>query len=514
MSSEGSKSIDFNEGVRFDSLIEATPLAGTVDGEPVVLVRRGNEVFAVGAACTHYGGPLAEGLVVGETIRCPWHHACFQLRTGEVERAPALSPLACFSVERDGELVKVAGKREAAVTSVPSLGPESVVIIGAGAAGAACAEMLRAKGYAGSIALVGDEEPGPVDRPNLSKDYLAGTAPEEWIPLRTREQYESAGVDFLLGDPAVALDTAAREARLRSGRRLSYGAVLLATGARARSLLVDGIGLPHVRTLRTLADSRAIIERAAPAKRCVVIGASFIGLEVAAALRHRGLDVAVVGSETIPLARVLGPEMGRFVRKLHEKNGVEFHLGEQLRAIREDRVDLGNGRSLEAELVVLGVGVQPRTELAEAAGLRVENGIVVDEWLRAGAPDVYAAGDVARYPDPISGELARIEHWAVAERQGQAVARAMLGIGGPYRDVPFFWSQHYDVRICYVGHASSWDSIEIQGDFERQDAAAVYRRGGKALALATLGRDRMSLAAEAALEEGDLAAFEALVAAR
>ncbi|HEV2388634.1 MAG TPA: FAD-dependent oxidoreductase [Candidatus Acidoferrales bacterium] len=504
--------IDLKAGVPFDSLREATPLAGTVDGEAAILVRRGKEAFAVGATCTHYGGPLAEGLVVGETIRCPWHHACFHLRTGEVERAPALSPLPCFAVERDGDLVRVTGKRESAKPGVRRQGPGAVVIVGAGAAGAACADMLRAQGYSGSLNLVGDEEPGPVDRPNLSKDYLAGTAPEEWIPLRTREYYETIHVDFHLGDPAVALDTEARKVKLRSSKQLSYEALLLATGAEARSLPVDGVARPHVRTLRTLADSRAIIEGAARAKQCVVIGASFIGLEVAAALRRRGLDVAVVGPEAIPLARILGPELGSFVQKLHEKNGVKFHLGQQLRAIREDRVELGDGQSLDAQLVVLGVGVVPRTKLAEAAGLKVNNGIVVDERLRTSAAGVYAAGDVARYPDPISGELARIEHWAVAERQGQAVARAMLGIGGPYRDAPFFWSQHYDVTISYVGYAPAWDGVEIHGDFERQDGAAVYRRGGKAVALATLGRDRVSLAAEVALETGDLNALEALIA--
>ena len=487
---------DLKAGVYFDSLAENSPLLGHVDNEAVVLVRRGQQVFAIGATCTHYSGPLAEGLVVGDTIRCPWHHARFDLRTGEAIGAPALSPVSCYTVQRDGKKVKAGKKCEPASRPQLTRTPASVVIIGAGAAGAACADMLRAQGYEGPITLAGDEEPGPVDRPNLSKDYLAGNAPEEWIPLRTREYYQSIHVELLANDPADRVDTAKRTATLRSGRVLNYGALLLATGAEPRSLKIEGVDLPHVFKLRTLADSKAIIARAARAKQAVIIGASFIGLEVAASLRQRGLDVTVVGQEKIPLERVLGPELGEFVRRLHEQKGVQFHLGDSPRIIRNDRVELASGPSIEAGLVVLGVGVTPRTTLAEKAGLTVDNGIVVDENLRASAPDVYAAGDVARYPDPISGERVRIEHWVLAERQGQAVARTMLGIGGPFREAPFFWSQHYDVAINCVGHAPRWDAIELDGDPDSRNATATYRSKGRTLAVATIGRDRASLAAE------------------
>jgi NADPH-dependent 2,4-dienoyl-CoA reductase/sulfur reductase-like enzyme len=371
--------------------------------------------------------------------------------------------------------------------------------------------MLRNKGYGGPITLVGDEEPGPVDRPNLSKDYLAGTAPEDWIPLRSREYYESIHVEMITRDPAARIDPGAREATLRSGRVLRYGALLLATGAEPRSLSIEGAGLPHVRRLRTLADSKAIITLAQRAKRCVVIGSSFIGLEVAASLRHRGLEVTVVSSDPVPLAKVLGSELGRWIQDLHEQNGVRFLLGATPRAIREDRVELSDGQSIEADLVVLGVGVSPRTALAEGCGLTVDNGVIVDDNLRTNAPDIYAAGDIARYPDPFSGERVRIEHWVLAERQGQAVARAMLGIGHAFRDVPFFWSQHYDVTISYVGHASSWDGIEIQGDLAARNACAIFRRNGRSIAVATIGRDRVSLEVEAALEQGDTAALEAVL---
>jgi len=502
---------DLRSGVALESLAEHSPFLGHVDGEAVILVRQGENIFATGATCTHYGGPLAEGLVVGETIRCPWHHARFSLRSGEAEGAPALNPIACFTVQREGEKVRVDRKRDADFKVPCPRNPESVVIIGGGAAGAACADMLRNKGYGGPVTLVTDEEPGPVDRPNLSKDYLAGTAPEDWIPLRSREYYQSIHVEMITGDPASRIDPDAHETTLRSGRVLRYDALLLATGAEPRLLSIQGTGLPHVRRLRTLADSKAIIAQAQRSKRCVVIGSSFIGLEVAASLRHRGLEVTVVGQDTIPLAKVLGAELGRWIQDLHERNGVRFLLGTTPRTIREDRVDLSNGQSVEAELVVLGVGVAPRTTLAEGCGLTVDNGVVVDETLRASARDIYAAGDIARYPDPVSGERVRIEHWVLAERQGQAVARAMLGIGHGFQDVPFFWSQHYDVAISYVGHASAWDGFEIRGDLAARDACTIYRKDGRVVAVATIGRDRVSLIVEAALERGDIAGLDSVL---
>jgi len=286
--------------------------------------------------------------------------------------------------------------------------------------------------------------------------------------------------------------------------------LLLASGAEPRLLPIEGADFPHVCRLRSLADSKAIIDKAAGSKTCAVIGASFIGLEVAASLRHRGLQVSVIGQESVPLSRVLGVDVGRFIQRLHEQQGVRFFLNTSPRAIRKDRVDIGEG-SVEADLVVLGVGVSPRTSLAEAAGIRVDNGVIVGETLRTSAPDVFAAGDIARYPEPVSGEQSRIEHWVVAERQGQAVARSMLGIGGAFRDAPFFWSQHYDVTIAYVGHASSRDSCEIRGDLEKRDACAIYRKNGKTIAAATIGRDRLSLRIEAALEQGDQAALESIL---
>ena len=502
---------DFGAGVKFSDLVENEPLLGHFDGEPVILVRQGDQVFATGAVCTHYSGPLAEGLVVGETIRCPWHHARFDLHTGEAVGAPALNPVSCFHVLRRDDMVTL-GEKKSPDFHVPcKLNPSSVVIVGAGAAGAACADMLRAKGYSRPITLAGDEEPGPVDRPNLSKDYLAGTASEDWIPLRTREYYESIQVDLVTDDPAVRISPADHKVSLRSGRTLSYGALVLATGAEPRSLAIEGADLPHVYRLRTLADSNAIIARANQARKCAVIGSGFIGLEVAASLRNRGLEVSIIAQDSIPLGKILGPELGSFVQRLHEQHGVRFLLNSAPRAIRPDRVELADERSVEADLVILGVGVSPRTALAEAAGIKTDNGVIVDETLQTSSPGIFAAGDMARYPEHVSGEAARIEHWVVAERQGQAAARSMLGIGGAFHDTPFFWSQHYDVTIAYVGHAASWDTCEIKGDLEKHDACAIYRRRGKVVAVATIGRDQLSLRVEAAMEQSDAQALDSIL---
>jgi NADPH-dependent 2,4-dienoyl-CoA reductase/sulfur reductase-like enzyme len=287
--------------------------------------------------------------------------------------------------------------------------------------------------------------------------------------------------------------------------------LLLATGCAPRRLTIPGADRAHVLVLRTLADSRAIIARATAGARAVVVGASFIGLEVAASLRKRGVGVDVVSPEAVPLGRVVGDEIGSHVRALHEQQGVSFHLGRTPVQIEDARVVLDDGSALQADFVVLGVGVVPRTALAEQAGLRVERGVVVDEHLRTSDPDIYAAGDIAAYPDARSGERVRIEHWAVAERQGQAVARAMLGRGGPYRDVPFFWSAHYDVTLGYVGHAQRWDRVRVRGNLAEGKLVCGYEQDGKVLAVVTIGEDHVSLQAEAAMESNDDAKLAALL---
>jgi NADPH-dependent 2,4-dienoyl-CoA reductase/sulfur reductase-like enzyme/nitrite reductase/ring-hydroxylating ferredoxin subunit len=497
---------DLAVGVPLGQLADGSSLLGHVGGDAVLLSRRGDELFAITAACTHYGGPLGEGLIDGDTVRCPWHHACFNLRTGEALRAPALNPVAGWRVERRGELAVVTDKleRDPLAATYPAAATRAttarrIVIVGAGAAGSAAAEMLRRCGFDGSVTVVDDDDASPYDRPNLSKDYLAGNAPEEWIPLRPSGFYLEHSID-IVRSRATRLDVEARRLELRDGTPLPFDALLLATGADPIHLPIPGADLPHVRYLRSLADSRAIIADAAHTKRVVIIGGSFIGLEVAASLRARDLEVHVVAPEALPLERVLGAELGTFIKALHEEHGVVFHLGHKPASIDANGVVLDDGSRVDAQLVVIGVGVRPRLALAEAAGLAMDRGVTVDARLQTSVPGIYAAGDIARWPDPHTGERIRVEHWVVAQRMGQTAARNMLGANESFVQVPFFWSAHYDVTINYVGHAERWDVIRTDGSAAQRDVAMSYEAGGKRIAFATILRDSESLRAELDME--------------
>jgi NADPH-dependent 2,4-dienoyl-CoA reductase/sulfur reductase-like enzyme/nitrite reductase/ring-hydroxylating ferredoxin subunit len=496
---------DLTIGVAQHEIADGGKLLGHVGQEDVLLVRRGTEYFAIGAHCTHYHGPLVDGLVVGGTVRCPWHHACFDLRTGEALQAPAFNPLSRWAVEyRDGRVfVRVKQNRtEPSKRGKPSRSsPDRIVIVGGGAAGFAAVEMLRRAQYQGGIVMLSNDDAPPVDRPNLSKDYLAGSAPEDWVPLRPDSFYSENAIDLRLGVDVIAVDARSQEVVLGNGSKVPYDRLLLATGAEPVRLSIPGADQAHVRTLRSLADSRAIIERAKTARRVVVLGASFIGLEVAASLRARDTEVHVVAPDRRPMERILGPQMGDFVRSLHEEHGVVFHLEDTASAIDGKQVKLTGGGSLEAELVVAGIGVRPRVELAESAGLAMDRGVLVNAYLETSAPGIFAAGDIARWPDPHSGEVIRIEHWVVAERQGQTAAVNMLGHREKFTAVPFFWSQHYDIPINYLGHAESWDELAVEGDIVGKDCLLRFKRKGRTLAVASIFRDLENLQIESTMEQ-------------
>ena len=497
---------DFRSGFSLQGLPDGGMVLGRVDTEAAILVRQGQALFAVGALCTHYHAPLAEGLIVGDTVRCPMHHACFSLRTGEALRAPALDPIACWRVEQVGATAYVREKQAepGPGTAPPSTdsrrAPASIVIVGGGAAGLSAADMLRREGYDGPLTMISADDSAPNDRPNLSKDFLAGTATEDWIPLRSPEYYTERRIDLVLDARVSSLDVRQRHVQLENGRTYGFDALLIATGADPVRLNIPGAIDSQIHYLRTFADSRASVERAASAKSVVVVGASFIALEVAASLRARGLAVHVVAPDSQPLERVMGPEVGRFIRQLHETHGVIFHLGRTVSRIDGQTVTLLDGTKIDADFVVLGIGVRPAIGLAEQAGLTVDRGITVNEYLETSAPGVFAAGDVARWPDPHSGHPIRVEHWVVAQRQGQVAARNMLGYRERFEAVPFFWSQHYDVTINYVGHAEHWDAVHIDGKLDARDCAVSYTRGDRTLAVATISRDLVSLQTELSME--------------
>ena len=516
---------DLTQGVELSTIPDGTMLLGHAQGEPVLLARRGDELFAIGAICTHYGAPLEQGLLVGDTVRCPWHHACFSLHTGEALRAPALNPVSRWRVEEVRDLARQFTPGETRVAAVyvreklersashphpaASGTPGSIIIIGGGAAGNAAAETLRREGYSGRITMLSADEAVPCDRPNLSKGYLACTASDELNLLRPAKFYKDHEIDLHLGARVAAIDIGSGHVERADGSRHAYArALLLATGADPVRLEVPGGELPHVHYLRTLADSRALVSKALASRRAVVIGASFIGLEVASSLRTRNIDVHVVAPETIPMEKILGPEVGNFIRRLHEEHGVTFHLGTTATAIDERSVTLKNGENLQADLVVVGIGVRPAISLAERAGIAVDRGVTVDEYLETSAPRIFAAGDIARWPDRLTGERIRVEHFVVAERQGQTAARNILGRRERFDAVPFFWTEQYDLGIAYVGHAEEWDQAEIDGQLEARNCTITYLRAGKKLAAAFIHRDLEGLRAEVGFERAIATAEE------
>jgi NADPH-dependent 2,4-dienoyl-CoA reductase/sulfur reductase-like enzyme/nitrite reductase/ring-hydroxylating ferredoxin subunit len=497
---------DFTDGVAVAALPDGGMVQGKLGQEEIILARRGSEFFAVGASCTHYGGPLAKGIMVGDELRCPLHHACFSLRTGEALRAPAFDSIPCWRVERIGDRVFVRERlaipmeRHSSVAVAADQPPSSVVIVGGGGAALAAADTLRREGFEGSLTMLSADEFAPYDRPNLSKEFLAGTAPAEWMPLRPAEYYSNNRIDLLLGSPVTALDTRQKRVQVAGGKTYGYDRLLLATGADPVRLPIEGASDSQLLYLRTFADSRALVAAAGSAKQVVIIGGSFIALEVAASLRERGIEVHVVARDKQPLARVMGLEVGRFLRDLHEAHGVRFHLEDTVVRVNGSKAILKSGVTLDADLLVLGVGVRPSLALAEQAGLQVDRGVVVDQYLETTAPGVFAAGDIARWPDARSGQRIRVEHWVVAERQGQVAARNMLGRRERFEAVPFFWTRQYGVSIKYVGHAEAWDDIEITGSLEKKDCAVAYKQAGRTLAVATISRDLQNLRIEADME--------------
>jgi NADPH-dependent 2,4-dienoyl-CoA reductase/sulfur reductase-like enzyme len=440
-------------------------------------------------------------VIEGASARCPLHHACFDLRTGTALRAPALDPVDRWLVEVEGDRAFVRRKFDERPEAIaPQTDVQKIVIVGGGAAGLACAHELRRLGFAGQVTMLSADADPPCDRPNLSKDYLAGSAPEEWLWLRGDDWYADNRIDLRLSTEVTRIDPAVRVVHCASGEELPYDRLLIATGAEPNRLPVPGFDGPNVFTLRSVADARAIAEQAHSGAHAIIIGASFIGLEAAAALRHRGVEVDIVSVEEVPLEHVFGSDVGRQIQALHERNRVRFHLSSVVEGFDGEAVALGGGEKIAADFVVVGIGVRPRPALAADAGVAVDNGVIVDGFLETSVPGIYAAGDIAAFPEPVSGNQARIEHWVVAERQGQAAAANMLGERRRFDSAPFFWTEQYGVPLRYVGRASGWDAVTVEGDVESGSLVARYFAGGRHCATATIGRDRENLEDELSLE--------------
>jgi len=471
----------------------------TVEGTNVLLARVEGWCYAVGAYCTHYGAPLVDGYLSGDRIVCPWHHACFDARKGTCEEPPALNSLPSFEIEIIGEKIYVNVPKNAADRVIPEMvervpqDDRVFAILGGGAAGYIAAQTLREDGYTGRVVMITREERLPYDRPNLSKDYLQGYAEPEWMPLRSEEFFAKAGIEVLRGKVARSVDTASATITFTDGDILKYDSLLVATGGEPRKLPFQNDRQKNVFVLRSFDDADAIMAAAGESKRVVIVGSSFIGMEAASSLRGRGCDVTVVTPDKVPMVKVLGPEIGAEIQKVHERNGVKFRLGDGVKGFSGDddveAVELESGERLDADIVVVGIGVRPAAAFLHGVVLHTDGGVIADENMKI-ADSVYAAGDIAHVPDPRTGEYVRIKHWRTAMQQGRIAAHNMAGKRTRYNAVPFFWTTQFDITLNYVGHAAGWDEIVIDGDISRHDFIAYYVKDEKVMAAAGMNRDR------------------------
>jgi NADPH-dependent 2,4-dienoyl-CoA reductase/sulfur reductase-like enzyme/nitrite reductase/ring-hydroxylating ferredoxin subunit len=488
-----------------------------IAGIKIVLIRQGDAVHALAGECPHAGAPLHEGAVCNGRLICPWHSGTFEIETGALVEPPPMQALARFGarVAGDNVLVDPAPRLPPSVTRRSNRDRRTAALIGNGAAAAMAATSLREFGFEGRIVMIGPNKEEPIDRTLLSKQSMSGEMGLEALPLWSGPEAERLGVERLTAE-VTALDAPAMRLMLSEGPDVLYDLALIATGGRPRQLDVPGNDLPGVFTLRHRADLEAILRQAETTDRAVIVGTSFIGMEVAGSLTQRGLKVAVAGPEDLPFAKQFGPELAGALKRLHERKGVAFHLQSEVARFegtdRLEAVMLASGERLATNLAVIGIGVRPATNFVSGVRKAEDGGIIVDRHLRADAPGLYAAGDVAVFPG-LGGAPLRIEHWRVAEQQGRAAARNMLGIAEAYARVPFFWTTQQDAVIDYVGHAKNWDEIVIDGDLSALDFLAFYMTDGFVDAAATGGRDRQTaLLSELLRERWRLPALRARLA--
>jgi len=477
----------------------------SVNGTDILLARVDGKFHAVGAHCTHYGAPLVEGVLHGERLVCPWHHACFNITTGDLQEPPALDALPHYEVTVEGENVVVHIPAPASDRRTPSLTKRDInddrlfVIVGGGAAGYAAAQTLREDGFKGRVVLVTRENRLPYDRPNLSKEYLQGNAEPAWMPLRPDKFFAEHEIEVMRGRAIERIDASHKIIQFSDGETLVCDALLVATGGEPRKLPFQSEDQEGVFLLRSYADSDAIIAAAEKGRLAVVIGASFIGMEVAASLTARGCEVTVVTPDEVPFKNTLGAEIGKLLQDVHEKNGIRFKLGASVSGLaglkKVEAVELQNGERLEADLVVVGIGVKPATNFLTGIVLHKDGGVIVDEHMRI-ADGIYAAGDIAWFPSARGGEPQRIEHWRTAQQPGRTAAHNMAGKEIAYDAVPFFWTRQFDVGLLYVGHASTWDEVVFAGDISTQEFLAFYLKDDRVLAVAGMNRDKEMAAIE------------------
>ncbi len=472
-----------------NDMIEGEVHPVEVDGTSVLLTRAGDTVYAVGGECPHAGAPLAEGVRDGNRIICPWHKATFCLHTGALLEPPALDDLPRYEVQLIGQRVHVTLPELPAEQPVCGQDSRLFVIIGAGAAGAVAAQTLRQNGFGGRVVLLDRENRVPYDRTLLSKYHLSGELGAEKTPLQSQAFYRQHDIERRTA-AVDSVDTVSRTIRFADGESLAYDVALLATGSTPHLPNLPGAHLRNVFLLRSRADADQILAQAERSTRAVILGASFIGMEVAASLRERGLEITVVGQENAPFEKQLGPRIGNAFVGLHSEHGVVFRLGSEIKSLDGEHavqsVSLGNGERLAADLVVIGFGVKPETSYLQDLKLNDDGSVCVDATLKA-SEGLYAAGDIVRFP--YQGTAIRVEHWRVAQQHGRVAALNMMGHSARFESVPVFWTIQYLKRLDYIGHAEAWDDVVVHGDLEKPEFLAYYVKGGKVVAAVGLDRD-------------------------
>ena len=498
-----------------DDLVDGELKEVRVGDTDVLLARADGQYYALHPKCSHYQGPLAKGLLNGHRLICPWHNACFDVRDGHRLEAPALNGLPTHEVriEHDQVFVRLTTDKESLEN--PMAAPdettsETYVIVGSGGAGAFAAEGMREGGFTGKIVMLTESSEAPYDRPNCSKDYLQGKAPDEWMTLRSDEFYKDYGIEIRTNQHVTALDPTQKRIELASGETITYDKALLCSGGKPNALPGLDKNLKGVYALRSLHDSQTLRDLGKQGKRVIIIGSSFIGLEGAMSLRKLGSEIDVVGLEKTPFEKILGEKIGRVVQSWHEKEGIRFHLGRKVDHIEGEgtvsAVVLDNSERLSADFVLLGLGVKPRTDFLKGVPLEKDGGVKTDDYLRV-TDDLFAAGDIVHYPT--ADGLQRIEHWKVAGQQGHVAGLNMAGKEEPYQAVPFFWSNQQGKRINYIGHTTHIDDIIYEGDPEKDDSfLALYIQNGQIKAAAGLKRDPDIIAIRELMHEGRMPSVE------
>jgi len=484
--------IQWKKIARSSDLKEGIPHVVEVDDEEILLLKKNGEIHACGNKCTHYGGPLNEGHWNGHEVTCPWHFARFDIRNGTRIAPPALDDVQVFQLKVEEGDIFLGRKESSGIPKPKGKDPRTVLILGAGAAGNAATETLRREGFAGRIQMVTQEDDFPYDRPNLSKGFMAGKAKIDWIPLRSPQFYADHNIDVLRGQRITNLDVKEKAALTAEGKPLYFDLCLMATGGKPRKLDVPGADLKNIFTLRSFRNAKNIVAAIENgAERILIVGAGFIGMEVASSFRKRNLEVHIAAPEEVPMEHVLGKRIGKRLHRLHEKKEVVFHLGTQVEAFKGEEhvreVMLSDGSSIPVDMVIIGIGIDPAVDYLKNTKL-IKNGVVpVDERLQTPVDGVFAAGDIALFPEVDGERKTRIEHWAVAESQGQFAARAMLGHSGSYKEIPFFWTMQYKVQLKYMGYPGKTDRIEYLGNVDKENFLAGFFEEDEMRAAATIG---------------------------